>query len=96
MGFEFGKVDFNDFVVFGIFVCLEEVFGSGCVCSISDGVVVGSVEVLLYVGGVGEGRGGCVDFGIYVGNGGKISIGLCGDVRFKVFNDMISIILKFN
>lgn len=96
MGFELGKVDLNDLVIFGTLVRLEEALGGGSVRSVSDGAAAGSVEVLSHVGRVGEGRGCSAHFGTHVSNGGKTGTGLCGDARSKVLDDTTSTALKLS
>lgn len=96
MGLELGKVDFDNLVVFGAFVRLEEALSGGSIRSFSDRASAGSVEVLSHVGGVGKGRSGSTDFGTHVGNGGKTGTGLGSDTWSKVLNDTTGTTLDLN
>lgn len=79
MRFKFGEVDFDDLVVFGIFVGGEMevcVFGCSFVGEVFEGLdvlnglgMVGGFEVMSGGSGVREDGGGGIDFSVYVVDG---------------------------
>ena len=85
VGLEFGKVDFDDLVVFGILVGCEVVRELlGIVC---DHGTVGGIEIVGHAVVEGEEGGGGTDFSTHVADGSHASAAEGFDTRAGVLDD---------
>lgn len=85
MGLEFGKVDFDDLVVFGVLVggeVVSKLFGI-----VGDQGAVGGVEIVDHAVVKGEEGGGGADFGAHVADGSHASGAERFDARAGVLDD---------